>query len=386
MVKFTILIVTYNRPVLVEKTLVSVLQQSYTNFEILLYDNGSIPSVEVLLEKYRDPRIIFHREERNLHGCDLGEYALNNMKGTHFIVLGDDDILLPKALEIVSQLFNNEKIHMLSTGYVKYDHDKCCALTTESELDIFTGRLFEYRGFDLGLKYCECWGIGEKSTCELPRLSHPSSTYISKDLIEKTRKTQRVLFVKPFGDVGYVGACFNTKTVYYLDLPLSVIGTTAIRDLNKSKKGYRMELQRDVQYLKYTGIKAPSFVNMATEAHLRCIYSNNIDQKVKINLRPIFFINHIRQIASDRPWNEKTLLDLAECIYPLATSILNYFSLALFKDSLLYLSKFVFRKLRLAKVNKDTLSTSSNKYKDILYFAKKVEKEICLKKSEGSYE
>lgn len=124
--KFSIYLPTYNRHELVARTLESLSNQTYANFEVLLYDNGSDEPVKELVESYMDKRFIYTRLEKNQHTSDLAEDSLNRMSGTHFLFLADDDVLVPRALEIVAKVFHQHGVDILQTGYALFNELSTC--------------------------------------------------------------------------------------------------------------------------------------------------------------------------------------------------------------------------------------------------------------------
>ncbi|MBI2311649.1 MAG: glycosyltransferase [Betaproteobacteria bacterium] len=82
-----------------------VIGQSFPDFEWLLLDNGSqrpetVAAVKSAAE--RDPRIRYHRVERNIHIIPGNRYLLERARGRYVIPLDSDDLLYPDALEILS--------------------------------------------------------------------------------------------------------------------------------------------------------------------------------------------------------------------------------------------------------------------------------------------
>ena len=53
---------------------------------------------------------------------------------------------------------------------------------------------------------------------------------------------------------------------------------------------------------------------MAIESHLQTIYKNGVDRIYKPTLRHDFFLNHLKEVLSDRPWTVNTFIDTVECL------------------------------------------------------------------------
>lgn len=331
MVKFLILLPSYNRPSLVIRAVSSLLAQTYPHFDILLIDNGSEQPVRQLLKPLIDPRVKLIRNEQNVRSFDE-DILMAHMSGcSHFLFLGDDDALMPQTLEVVARIFEqNPRIEMLGVGLTSFDH-------TTGEYDFatdvacYTGKLKAWDAKMVALSNCNIWGIGPKQVYPTFPRGHPSGTFISAQLIERTRLRQGKLLIEHFGDVGYVGAAFNTDKIYYLGLPLAIVGKGISRDSDASRAGQRHSLQNAAMVVEYTPLRAISFTNLAVDTHLRVLYRNGLQATYDCRLRPDFYFNHLREIVSDSPWTGKTLRDIGECVPHIIISLFQFLT---FRDIL----------------------------------------------------
>ena len=231
-IKFDILLVTYNRPKLLKHTLDCLSMQTYKNFVVHLVDNGSSPPVDQN-SLPDDLDIIFTRFESNQNPSDAGQAGLKNTKGTHFLWIADDDVLVTSALQIIADFFENDSaIEAISSGFSKFDHENHIPLSNKTYLSSFMRTIQKVDAFQAGLGYCNSWGIGKLAHYPLPRMSHSSAFFFSQSLIERTVRKQGELLIKPFSDVGFVGCCFNTKNLYYLDLPLVILGESKFKEMH----------------------------------------------------------------------------------------------------------------------------------------------------------
>ena len=90
----TVGIPTYNRPEGLEKTLISIINQTYTNLVIIVSDNCSTnPGVLPVLKKFAtlDDRVKFIVQEKNLSLVPNFQYLLDNATGKYFMWAADDD-------------------------------------------------------------------------------------------------------------------------------------------------------------------------------------------------------------------------------------------------------------------------------------------------------
>lgn len=94
----SVIISTYNRFELVQKTIDSVLAQTYQNIQIIVIDDGSTDGTEkVLSAKYGD-RIVYRWQENQGESIAFNN-ALKLSKGRYIATLGSDDVWLPEKLE-----------------------------------------------------------------------------------------------------------------------------------------------------------------------------------------------------------------------------------------------------------------------------------------------
>lgn len=100
----SIIIPTYNRAHILSKTIKSVLEQSYKNFELLICDDGSTDETERLVKSIKDTRIIYLKQENKGPGA-ARNLGLKNAKGEIIAFLDSDDEWLPKHLEYCIEFF-----------------------------------------------------------------------------------------------------------------------------------------------------------------------------------------------------------------------------------------------------------------------------------------
>ena len=95
---FSIIIPTYNREKFIVKTIQSVLSQTYTNFELIIVDDGSTDNTEKFVRNVKDKRIKFFKKENEERGA-ARNYGTNKAKGDYITFLDSDDLLYSKYLE-----------------------------------------------------------------------------------------------------------------------------------------------------------------------------------------------------------------------------------------------------------------------------------------------
>lgn len=97
----SVIVPTFNRAKTIARTIDSILLQTYTNFEIIIVEDGSLDETLEILKKYTDERIRIIRHEQNKGVTAAKNTGLNNIGGEWFTILDSDDEMIPQALEMM---------------------------------------------------------------------------------------------------------------------------------------------------------------------------------------------------------------------------------------------------------------------------------------------
>jgi len=98
---FTIAVTTYNRPELLKQTLVSILGQTFTDFEVIVGNDYVREPLSADLLDIKDSRIRFVNHPRNLGEARNMNTLLDLGRGRYFTWQCDDDLYAPNFLEEV---------------------------------------------------------------------------------------------------------------------------------------------------------------------------------------------------------------------------------------------------------------------------------------------
>lgn len=114
----------------------SIINQTYTNLEILLVDDGSPDCCGELCDKYahQDIRIkIFHKKNGGL--SDARNFALDRMTGDYVTFIDSDDFVDLRYIEVLVGLLENSKANVSMVGCQTFEDE---SLTTQ-----YNGQPFE---------------------------------------------------------------------------------------------------------------------------------------------------------------------------------------------------------------------------------------------------
>ncbi|MEM1252510.1 MAG: glycosyltransferase family 2 protein [Cyanobacteria bacterium P01_H01_bin.21] len=118
----SVIIPTYNRPDYLREAIASVINQTYTNLEIIVSDDCSTQNPKGLIESFHDPRLRLRRNSKNL-GVGLNStYGFIGSKGKYVASLNDDDKWDPHFLErLVQPLEQNSDLVLAFCDYYVID-------------------------------------------------------------------------------------------------------------------------------------------------------------------------------------------------------------------------------------------------------------------------
>lgn len=103
----------------IEKAVLSVLQQTYQNFELIVVDNFSTDNTVDLIEKFtsRTDKIKLYKNEKNIGLIENFNACLYKATGKYIKFLCADDVLMPNCLELmVSSLELNDCASLVTVG------------------------------------------------------------------------------------------------------------------------------------------------------------------------------------------------------------------------------------------------------------------------------
>jgi glycosyltransferase involved in cell wall biosynthesis len=121
---FSIIIPLYNKENAIESTLQSVFNQSFTNYEVIVINDGSTDKSEQKVNTFSDERLrLFSTENKGV--SQARNLGISQSKGKLIAFLDADDYWFPTHLESLYQLSKNfPEAGLLATNYQFYFSDK----------------------------------------------------------------------------------------------------------------------------------------------------------------------------------------------------------------------------------------------------------------------
>ncbi len=105
MPKFSVVIAVYNKEKYIASTLNSVLAQTFTDFEVIILNDGSTDNSEAEILKFKDPRIRYFSKE-NQGASAARNFTIQQAEADYIALMDADDYWYPFYLEEQNRLLN----------------------------------------------------------------------------------------------------------------------------------------------------------------------------------------------------------------------------------------------------------------------------------------
>jgi len=167
---FSVVIPTFNRKHLLSRSVKSVLNQTFQNFELIIVDDGSTDNTEELVKEFNDNRIKYIRHSENKGVSTARNTGIKNANGTLIAFLDSDDEYLPAFLEETrNYLFHTSEEYGFSwTGTIKIKRADDMDITEEIIKKAIwkPGYVDRVEAYNRCLEWDPRWGTGHGFTAK----------------------------------------------------------------------------------------------------------------------------------------------------------------------------------------------------------------------------
>ncbi len=107
---FSVIIPVFNRPLEIRELLLSLKNQTYADFEVVIVEDGSSMTCETVLEEFMDILSIRYLTQQNSGQGFARNYGMKRASGDFFVIL-DSDVILPKNyLQVLNRVVVSKKL------------------------------------------------------------------------------------------------------------------------------------------------------------------------------------------------------------------------------------------------------------------------------------
>lgn len=128
--KISIITPSFNQGQYIEQTILSIINQGYPNYELIIIDGGSTDNTVEIIKKY-ESKITYWVSEKDNGQADALNKGIAKATGDIFNWINSDDYLEPGALEVVGKYFYGNPTKNVLCGFTHcfYDEDKSTSHT-----------------------------------------------------------------------------------------------------------------------------------------------------------------------------------------------------------------------------------------------------------------
>lgn len=286
--KVSIIVPVYNTGRYLPRCIESILSQSFTDFELLLIDDGSTDGSGVICDAYaeKDNRVrVFHKENGGVSSAR--NVGLDNAKGDWICFVDSDDELIPNGLQVMVEGLSDE-VNLVMAGF--HEQKEGQVLTDTRRLgknnwiiDRKEALLYMYYGEDMVYMGYICAKLFRRE------LIVDNNLEFNEDIVIK----EDTLFV-----VNYL--CLAEKPVYFTSVPVyhylkvssGAMGSLSVSYNSKYLTSFDavVEMNRLIQKLpdlgkKLSDVAKYEVVNRCYLIYGHMLQNNAVDEKIVAELK-----------------------------------------------------------------------------------------------------
>jgi glycosyltransferase involved in cell wall biosynthesis len=193
----SVIIPTYNRGWILKETIDSVLAQDFTNFELIVVDDGSTDNTQGILNSYKKDIVILRQDNKGVSSAR--NKGIASASGQFIAFLDSDDLWLSQKLSVQVDFFNTNPEALICQTEEKWIRNGI-RVNPKKRHKKFSGDIFEP-----SLYLC---------------LVSPSAVMIKRSLFEKTGMFDETLPACEDYDMWLRISC--RYPVYLIDTPLII--------------------------------------------------------------------------------------------------------------------------------------------------------------------
>ncbi len=124
--KVSVVLPTYNRAQYLDRAISSVLNQSFSDFELIIVDDASTDDTEKVVSMFNDDRIKYIKNEKNLGGAGARNVGIKHAKGDFIAFQDSDDEWHPEKLKEQMEVFKKAEpdVAVVYTAFIRKVGDK----------------------------------------------------------------------------------------------------------------------------------------------------------------------------------------------------------------------------------------------------------------------
>ena len=120
--RVTIAMPVYNTRHTIGAAIQSIRMQTFENWELLIFDDGSSDGTVEVAKTFHDPRIVIWKDQQRRGIAARLNEAIEKARGTYFARMDGDDIAYPERLALQIEILDNQPdLDLVAGSVVKFD-------------------------------------------------------------------------------------------------------------------------------------------------------------------------------------------------------------------------------------------------------------------------
>lgn len=221
----SVIIPIYNTQSTLARCIDSVLNQTFTDLEIILVDDGTPDRAAAIADDYAARHkhiIVIHQPNRGL--AEARRAGIHAAHGTYIVPLDSDDTLPPHAIELLHQRITADDLDMAYGAHRRIGHDGKALMAHHRTTGIMSGNEFLSREVLAPGSICGAWANISRRSLWTDDVFPPSDCRLpSEDVFMLVGLSERIRRIGLFDDVVY--------DYYYNPQSLTALGPLHRQDL-----------------------------------------------------------------------------------------------------------------------------------------------------------
>lgn len=224
----SVIIPVYNVEKYLERCLISILEQSYSNLEIVIVNDCSTDNSAKICERYkeRDGRIIYVSNEKNIGISSTRNVGLSQSHGNFVMFVDSDDFIAFNTIEVMCKQVYENNADFVSCGFLYYHGNESLSVDSNIEFVNLSNSNAFSRLLTDKTNYCAVWAKLIKRNL-IEGLSFPEGNRFGEDmaytplLIIRAKKifhTTACLYYYSQEGVSLVRSKFNPDRLYMIEM------------------------------------------------------------------------------------------------------------------------------------------------------------------------
>ena len=232
MPKYSVILPIYNCAAYLESAIHSVLDQPYSDYELIISNNRSTDETELILEKYKyNSKVKVVTTSNLLTLPEHFDWAQKHALGEWQIYLGGDDALMPYFFELADKLTaiaKQENLRTITSKRAYFFWKNCASYHNNTAVSYYADKKVSLESCDKQMYRC-IYGKRECGFFDLPQMYTTSLFHIS--LLDEIRSKQNgiLLPIRILGQDFQLAALALGVENRFLQstIPLGLVGTSS---------------------------------------------------------------------------------------------------------------------------------------------------------------